>query len=357
VADAGQSIEDRLIDDILVCSPDHQPGTRPIHAPGIGVTGCFQASPVAREYTVAEHLDGRSVPVTVRFSNGTGSLTEPDSRATLVRGMSVKFHLGKGPHARETDMIAMSLPMFFVRTVDEFRDLTRAAIPRPVRPASWWRKLVQTISLRAGPPDPEKGQTTSNAAGVFEYAVDCPFAGTAVVTQAMLEAPHGYGTCSYDAVHAFVLTDRDGRKRFVRFRWEPVDGVQVAPAGTTGDYLDDELAASLRRGAIEFVLRMQLGEQGDDPTDPTTVWPQRRRRVVMGHLLVKAIAPDQRQSADLIDFNPTRLVDGIDVSGDPVLTIRGPVYERSAERRRALAGQVSGQTMTRTSGTAASDGA
>jgi catalase len=338
VADAGPSIEDQLIDDIAACSPGHRPGTRPIHAPGIAVKGCFQASPVARDYTVAEHFDGHPVPVTVRFSNGTGEPDEPDSTPTLVRGMAVKFHLGAGPSARETDMVAMNLPMFFVRTVGEFRDLTRAAVPRPARPRPWWRKLVDQLTLRDGPPDPEKGQTTTNAAAMFDFARQCPFAAPALATQGMLDAPVSYGTCSYDAVHAFVLTDRYGKTRFVRFRWEPVDGVQNAPKSTKGAYLKDELEESLDRSAIEFVLRMQVGEQGDDPTDPTKAWPQRRQRIVMGHLLLEALAPDQRQSAELIDFNPTRLVDGIAPSNDPTLRIRGPVYRRSAERRRAEAG-------------------
>jgi catalase len=235
-------------------------------------------------------------------------------------------------------MIAMNLPMFFVRTVDEFRDLTRAAVPQPARPRPWWRKLAETVALRDGPPDPEKGEATSNKAAMFDFARQCPFAAPALLTQGMLDAPVSYGTCSYDAVHAFVLTDGDGNTRFVRFRWEPVDGVQNVPKGTKANYLRQELAESLDRSAIEFVLRMQVAEQGDDPTDPTKAWPQRRQRVVMGHLLLEAMAPNQRQSAELIDFNPTRLVEGIATSQDPTLLIRGPVYRRSAERRRAEAG-------------------
>ncbi|MDQ4097078.1 MAG: catalase [Actinomycetota bacterium] len=338
MADAGQSIEDQLIDDILACSPGHEPGTRPIHAPGIAVTGFFQASHVAGHYTVAEHFGGQRVCVTVRFSNGTGEPNEPDSRRTLVRGMAVKFHLGEGPDARDTDMIAMNLPMFFVRTVEEFQDLTRSAVPRPARATPWWRKLGLMLALRDGPPDPEKGETTSNGAAIFDFGRRCPFAGPALLTQDMLDAPVGYGTSSYDAVHAFVLTDGYGNTRFVRFRWEPVDGVQNIPDTGRFDYLQTELAESLDRGAIEFVLRMQVAEQGDDASDPTKPWPQRRQRIVMGHLLLKALAPDQRESAELIDFNPTRLVDGIAVSDDATLRIRGPVYRRSAERRRAVAG-------------------
>ena len=70
----------RLVDSIIADFPDHEPGKRPIHTIGIGVKGTFEASEVARTYCIAEHfqikrVQGKRVPipVTVRFSNGSGS--------------------------------------------------------------------------------------------------------------------------------------------------------------------------------------------------------------------------------------------------------------------------------------------
>lgn len=49
-----------------------------MHAVGIGATGYFVPSDVAADYTAAEHFSGGRVPVTVRFSNGSGSPTVRD---------------------------------------------------------------------------------------------------------------------------------------------------------------------------------------------------------------------------------------------------------------------------------------
>ena len=85
---ADTAIDDTVIDDILNDCPGHRPGTRPIHAPGIAATGWFQATGVAADFTEAAHFGGGRVPVTVRFSNGTGLSTVADS-TPAVRGMAV----------------------------------------------------------------------------------------------------------------------------------------------------------------------------------------------------------------------------------------------------------------------------
>src|SRR5436305_1065990 len=141
---------DELIDAIAGAAPGHAAGTRPIHAPGIGVTGSFQATDVAARYTDAAHFSGRRVPVSVRFSNGVVSAKVPDS-ADVVRGMAVKFHLDGG---RETDMVCMTLPVFFARTVEDFRAFVAAISGPPGRAAPWWRKVLGLLKLSPVlPPD------------------------------------------------------------------------------------------------------------------------------------------------------------------------------------------------------------
>src|SRR3954467_6884689 len=101
---------------MLADYPDHVPGTRPVHAVGIGATGYFVPSDVAPSYTKAEHFAGPKVPVSVRFANGSGSPTVRDG-AQDVRGLSAKFHLGSGA---KTDLVMISLPLFFAATPAEF---------------------------------------------------------------------------------------------------------------------------------------------------------------------------------------------------------------------------------------------
>ncbi len=79
-----------------------EPPLRPIHTFGMGACGIFQASPEAQRFSVAEHFGGQKVPITVRFSNGSGDATENDNNRD-VHGLAVKFHLD---HGVDTDRIA-----------------------------------------------------------------------------------------------------------------------------------------------------------------------------------------------------------------------------------------------------------
>jgi catalase len=330
---------DAAIDGIVGAFPGHQPGTRPIHAPGVTATGWFEGSAVAPLYTDAAHFAGDRVPVTVRFSNGTGYPDEPDSEP-VVRGMAVTFHLGEVSvdqagvlhGAVETDMVCMGLPVFFIDTPDRFLELTRAAVPRPVPERSLWRKAKDAVLLRTPlrPLRPADQGMTAFANGYRPARLGVIIASNPFV-------PESYATCTYRPVHAFVLRAGEAT-RSVRFTWEPVAGVRPArpAAEVDGRFLRHELAERLALGPAEFVLRMQVAEHGDDTSDPTREWTKAtRRRIVMGHLWVDVIAPDQLRAGELRVFDPTRLVPGIELSDDLILRARGDVYRRSQERRMA----------------------
>lgn len=318
---------DQLIDVIAGSSRGHVPGDRPIHAPGIGVTGTFQATDVAARYSDAAHFSGRRVPVSVRFSNGVVDRHEPDSDR-VVRGMAVRFHLGGGV---DTDLVCMTLPVFFARTIPEFRAFVAAVSAPPPPPPSLARKLVAL--LRLSPPLPADDMPA------VRFADDNPYARQAIVGLAALPVPRSYAACTYHAVHAYRLTAGD-RATWARFRWEPSGGVRPVATGPgvappPPFYLQQELRDRLARGPAELVLRMQVAEAGDDTSDPTTPWPERRRRVVLGHLEIDAVAPDQVVGNEALGFDPTRVVPGIELSDDPILQARSAVYRRSAERRLA----------------------
>lgn len=335
----GQSVADQLIDDLERACPAHRRGTRPIHAPGIAVTGWFQASSVASSFSSAAHFSGAPVPVTVRFSNGTGDADEADG-GPLVRGMATKFHLGAvwrdewGVQRSdlETDVVAMTLPVFFTNSVDRFREFVVAATPAPPRGVPRWRRLLETLRLETPYPSPPAGIPSAEQ-GTFDFADSYPPAAAAVAMLATKFVPESYTTSSYHAVHAFRLTAPDGTTRSVRFRWEPVAGVQTAPAGAQGNFLREGLEDWIGTGRAELVLRIQVAEQGDDTSNPMRPWPSRRPLVVMGQLRLTEVVQDQYHGCELLSFNPTRLVPGIGLSDDPTLALRGEVYDRSATRR------------------------
>src|SRR5688500_5721565 len=77
--------------------------------------------------TTAAHMAGEPVRVTARFSNGGGDPGIPDY-AQEGRGLALKFYL---PDGSKTDIVALSLPCFFVRSPEDFLDFTRARKPDP----------------------------------------------------------------------------------------------------------------------------------------------------------------------------------------------------------------------------------
>src|SRR5919204_6723755 len=107
------------VDAINDISGEH-PGHRAAHAKGTLLAGTF--TPSGSGLTTAAHMGEEPVRVTVRFSNGGGDPAIPDY-AKEGRGLAVKFYL---PDGSKTDIVALSLPCFFVRTPEDFLDFTRA---------------------------------------------------------------------------------------------------------------------------------------------------------------------------------------------------------------------------------------
>jgi catalase len=331
------SVAKRLVDSIAADFEDHDPSKRPIHTIGIGVKGTFEPSEVARNYCIAEHFQPRPesakpVGVTVRFSNGSGSPKQHDGWND-VRGMATRFHLDGD---RATDLIAMTLGGFFVRSVDEFLDFTRSARQTPVAREAPWRKILDMLSLKKPLDNPPPEQTKSGDAGTLDYANKHRFAQLAVFQAGMIGAPVSYVRAVYHAVHTFFVVGPDGVRRPVRFSWKPVAGVQTTKdtvKAPVNDYLQDELRKRLKQWPARMMLMMTIGEAGDVLEDPTVPWPARRLRVVMGTLTLKEVAPDQLADCEKMSFNPWRLVPGIEPSADPLLQARRDAYEESRKRR------------------------
>jgi len=329
------SVAKQLVDAIISDFPDHAPGTRPVHTIGVGVEGYFVASEAARTYCIAEHFNGERIRASVRFSNGSGSPVQHDGRSD-VRGMATRFHL---KNDAATDLIAMTLSEFFVRTVEEFLDFTKASLPKPVQKESPWRKLLDMLQLKLPLPDPMPGQTMGADAGMLDYANRHAFAQLGISQAATIGAPTSYARASYHAVHTFIVTAPDGTRRPVRFTWQPVAGLRVTGPNEPprDNYLQQELKERLRQWPARFMLMMTIGEAGDALDDPTRPWPDRRVRVVMGTLTLTKVAADQAAASEHISFNPCRLLPGIEVSGDPILQARRDAYEVSRELRHATA--------------------
>jgi catalase len=304
------SVPEQIVDAIHDINGRHE-GTRAVHAKGVVCTGTFTAAPEAASLTKAPHMQGNPVPATVRFSNGGGDPGTKDS-AKDGRGLAVKLYLEDGSR---TDLVAITLPQFFVRTAEDFLEFTRA------------RK-----------PDAESGQPDLAKMGAFLEAH--PEAVPAIQYALSQPAPASYAQLEYHGIHAFKWIGSDGEERWVRFSFRPLAGVagisDEDAAERSPDYLQDEIRERLVNAPVEFEMEVSIAEDGDDPDDPTAPWPEDRERVVVGALRVEDLDHERERDGDVLVFDPTRVTDGIELSGDQILRVRPDAYAVSVERRSGV---------------------
>ena len=305
-------LAERCVDAINELTGRH-PGHRAAHARGILCAGTFTPAPDASVLTTAAHLQAEPVRVTVRFSNGSGDPTRPDNDRREGRGMATKFYLADGS---TTDIVALSLPCFFVRTPEDFIDFALARKPDP----------------GTGNPDMEK---------VGAFLGEHPETGAAL--QHILPAlipPRSYATCVYNSIHSFRLTPGDGDGRWVRYRWVPDAGVENLPEeeieGASAEYLQEDIRERLDDG-VRFRLVARVAAEGDAVDDPTVPWPDgEREELALGELELTGLDTTRETGDDVLVFDPTRVTGGIEPSDDPILHIRSYAYSVSVERRSGM---------------------
>ena len=304
------ALPEQIVDAIHDLSGRHA-GTRAVHAKGIVCEGTFTATPEAARLTRAAHMQGGPVPATVRFSNGGGDPAAKDSSKD-GRGLAVKLYLEDGSR---TDMVAITLPRFFVRTPDDFLEFTRS------------RK-----------PDPETGQPDMAKIGAFLEAH--PEALPAIQHALSQPAPASYAQLEYQGIHAFKWIAPDGEERWTRFTFRPLAGEagisDEEAAERSPDYLPEEIRERLAREPVEFELEVSIAQEGDDPDDPPEPGPDDRERVVVGTLRIEGLDTKRERDGDVLVFDPTRVTDGIELSGDQILRVRPEAYAVSVERRSGV---------------------
>jgi catalase len=138
---------------------------------------------------------------------------------------------------------------------------------------------------------------------------------------------------SYFPIHAYKWIAPDGTENWVRYVLAH-DPHGARPEGTFEgrDRLAEEIAARLAAGPVRYTLQVSVAGEKDDPHDPTSVW-KRARTFDAGTIEVTGVADDPEADGGLVVFDPTRIVDGIELSDDPILQYRAGAYSESASRR------------------------
>ena len=299
---------DQEIVDAIHAVYGRHPHARALHAKGVFCDATFTAAPEAAALSAAPHLQGDAVPALVRFSTASGNPDVHDGERE-GRGLAVKFRL---PGGAETDLLCVTSPTFLARNPDDFLELMKARLPDP----------------ETGAPDMEK---------VGAYLGAHPEAMPAVQANLGAEPPASFAQLAYNSLHSFRLTGAGAEGRWVRYRWEPEAGERRIPddeaKSRPPDYLRTELAERIAPEPARFNLILVLGEEGDPTHDPTEPWPESRERLAAGTLEITAIADDPEAGGEIVVFDPTNVVEGIELPDDPILFARSRAYTISAGLR------------------------
>jgi catalase len=281
------------------------PGYRALHAKGTLLKGTFTATTQAARLTRALHMQGEPVPITARVSNGGGNPNVPDYMPD-VRGLAVKFYL---PDGSRTDIVAQTAPRFPFHRPEPFVELLRAQ-----RPGLDLAVKLPLLFAR----HPEALRT---------LPANLP----------ALQPPPSYAACAYYAIHAYRWLDAHGGSRYVRYTFlpeRPESRLSPWAARKRGrDYLQEDIRRRVAAGPVRFTLELQLAQAGDEVDDPYVVWPKDRPRLSAGTLELIGLETERETGGDILVFDPTRVVDGIDGSNDPVLQFRPKAYDESVKRR------------------------
>lgn len=278
------------------------PGYRTLHAKGAFYEGTFTASAEATALSTAAHLSGAEVPVVVRWSNAGGTPVASDADPD-IRGMAVKF---KSP-AGDTDLLCQTSPRFVSDDPSVFVDLVEPSVHQWKLPAFLVRHPDVFPRLLAG----------MRAGAIAKHV--------------------SYAEIPYYPIHAYGWVDATGRRTWVRYDLQPVAAKadRLAQTFSGPERLREEIRARLSQGSVAFDLHVTVAADDDDPHSTVSVW-KGARDLVAGRIVVTAPTDDPETDGSVVVFDPTRIIDGLELSADPILLFRPQAYTESVARRQGI---------------------
>lgn len=281
------------------------PGHRRNHAKGICFTGVFDANGNGAALSRATVFSRGQYPALGRFNLATPNPNAADA-TVRVHGMGLQISTPDG----QTWRAAMIDPPFFaVSTPRAFYDL-----------------LVASANS-----DPGAMETFTRANP--EFAAFAAWAKTAPWTGS-------YAEDRFNSLNSFIFTDGSGVDHAVRWSLLPAaPPVPVSPddlAQRGPDVLEQEIADRVRTGGPQrWTMVVSVANPGDPTADPSKAWPEDRRSVEVGTLIVQQIEGEPDGPCRDINFDPTVLPSGMRTSDDPFPAARSSAYRVSYDLRTA----------------------
>ena len=280
-------------------------GHRRNHAKGICFTGSFESNGAAAALSKAPMFAAGSYPVTGRFNLATADPKAPDA-TVRVRGLGLRI---VAPDGSEWRSAMIDAPIFAVSTPQAFYALLKAAADK-------------------SDPDAMKNFIAAHP----EFGAFAAWAGSAPWTASFAQE-------QYNSLNSFIFTNAEGQDQAVRWSFVPAaqpEAVTPDQLKARGDdFLDADITQRVQSGPQKWTLVVTVANPGDPTADPSKAWPEDRRKVGAGTLVVSAIEPEPDGPCRDLNFDPTVLPPGMHVSDDPFPAARSAAYAVSFDRRTA----------------------
>jgi catalase len=305
---AGWFSPDRLTPQKLVdgfTGPSGPPlGHRRNHAKGICFTGVFESNGAGSELSRAEVFVKGQYPVVGRFNLGTPNPNADDAKER-VRGLGLMIAT---PDGQEWRMAMIDSPLFPVSTPEAFHALQIASASKEANAMA---------NFAAAHPE---------IAAFGDWAKSAPWTGS-------------YAEEPYNSLNSFIFVDPSGNDHAVRWSLIPAaQPVFVPPEelATRGpSFLETEITDRIKNEPARWTMRVTVANAGDQTADPSKAWPEDRRSIEVGSLIVQKIEAEADGPCRDINFDPTVLPNGIRTSDDPFPAARSSAYRVSYDRRTA----------------------
>jgi len=291
---------------------------RVVHARGAAAHGYFQVYENLEEITKAKVFSDptKQTPVFVRFSTVLGSRGSADTPRD-VRGFAVKFYTDEG----NWDLVGNNIPVFFVQDAIKFVDLIHAGKPEPHN---------------------EIPQAQSAHDNFWDWVGFSPESAHMIMWVLSDRAlPRTFSQMQGFGVHSFIMVNKQGKRRFVKFHWLPVLGTQSMVwdesqklTAVDPDFQRRDLTDSIDQGIFpEWELGLQIVEEEDehkfefDILDSTKIIPEELVPIrKVGKMVLNRNVSNYFAETEQVAYCTHHLVPGIESSNDPLLQGRNFSY-------------------------------
>jgi catalase len=281
-------------------------GHRRNHAKGICFTGVFEANGAGSELSKAQVFARGQYLVLGRFNLATADANAPDA-TVRAHGLGIRIAT---PDGQEWRSAMIDPPVFAVSTPQGFYELLLASKSKDAN--------AMKNFIAAHPEFAAFGDWAKNAPWTDSYAED-----------------------RFNSLNSFVFVDNAGAEHVVRWSLLPAAQlVSISPddlAKRGPDYLEQEIAQRVASAPQRWTMVVTIANPGDPTADPSKAWPEDRRTVEVGTLVAQKVEAERDGPCRDINFDPTVLPTGIQVSDDPFPAARSAAYARSYDLRTAEA--------------------